>query len=206
MKVLVIGATGGTGSLAVRKLLAAGHEVTAFARDPSKVTEKSERLRVAPGEARDAASLERAVAGQDAVLSAFGPRSLKGDDLQEALMKNLVSAMQKHGVKRLVNLSAWGAGDSAGDAVFIFKIIRATLLRRVFDDKERGERLLAASGLDWTNVRPGRLLNAPARGGVKASLEPKGLKPMLTREDLAQFMIDQLASTEWVRKSPLVGY
>ena len=93
MKVLVIGATGRTGRHAVRQLLAGGYEVTAFARDPSAVTERNERLRVVQGDARDPASIDRAMHGQDAVLVAFGPRSLKKDDVQEVLMRNLITAM-----------------------------------------------------------------------------------------------------------------
>ncbi|MHB1843977.1 MAG: NAD(P)-dependent oxidoreductase [Deltaproteobacteria bacterium] len=206
MKILVIGATGATGQLAIPKLLAAGHEVTAFARRPEAVTTQHERLRVAQGDARDLASLERALAGQAAVFSSFGPRSFKRDDIQELFMKNLVAAMQKTGVKRLVNLSAWGASDSAPEANLLFRLIRATLLRAVFDDKERGEAILLGSPLDYVNVRPGRLLNSPARGGVKASLEGKGLRPMMTRADLADFMVAQLTDDRWLRQSPLIGY
>jgi uncharacterized protein YbjT (DUF2867 family) len=205
MKTLVLGATGMTGQHAVRMLLARGDEVTAFARTPAAVPER-ERLRVVQGEARDAASLERAVAGQDAVVSVFGPRSLKKDDLQEVFMRNVVAAMTAAGVKRLVNLSAWGAGDSREIAPFVFRVIRATFLRNMFDDKDRGELLLLASGLDFVNVRPGRLTNGAARGGVRASATGEGLKPVLSREDLARFMVEQTKSDEWARKSPLIGY
>jgi uncharacterized protein YbjT (DUF2867 family) len=206
MKVLVIGATGGTGAHAVRKALAAGHEVTAFARNPDAVTERHPKLRVAKGDARDAASLDAAVEGQDAVLIAFGARSFKEHDLQETLMRHLVPALQKHGVKRVVHLSAWGAGDSAQHTKFAFRVIQKTLLRRIWPDKERGEQLLLAAGLDYVNVRPGRLLDTPARGGVRAAMEPGDMKPELTREDTAEFMVAQLTSDTWLRKSPLIGY
>lgn len=205
MKVLVIGATGKTGGHLVKQLLEAGHEVTAFCRNPAGLAIQHESLRTAKGEARDAASLERAVEGQDAVLVAFGPRSIKKDDLQEALMRNLVTAMERHGVTRLVNLSALGAGDSGRYSPWIWKIIMGTLLRNVFLDKDRGEAIMLASSLDYVNVRPGQLLDAPARGAVKASLEG-GLKPQMTREDLASFMIAQLLANDWLRKSPLIGY
>ena len=205
MKVLVLGATGMTGQHAVRLLLKRGDQVTAFARTPSAVPER-ERLRVVQGEARDATSIARAVEGQDAVISVFGPRSLKKDDLQETFMRNVVAAMTNAGVKRLVNLSAWGSGDSRPHMTFTFKILRYTLLKNVFDDKERGEAILVASDLDWTNVRPGRLTNEPPAGGVRASLDPAGLKPVLTRADLADFMVDEIHANAWVRKSPLLGY
>jgi uncharacterized protein YbjT (DUF2867 family) len=206
MKVLVIGATGATGTLAVEKLLAGGDEVTAFARDPSAITRQHERLRIVKGEARDAASIAAAMEGQDAILLAFGPRSLKKDDLQEVLMRYVLAGMRKHGVRRLVNLSAWGAGDTWKTVHFVFKIFRKTLLRSMFDDKERGEKLLEASDVDYVNVRPGRLLNEPARGGVKVSPDGHGIRGSMTRADLADFMVHQIGSDVWVRKSPVIGY
>jgi uncharacterized protein YbjT (DUF2867 family) len=206
MKVLVIGATGGTGRHVVRRLLARGDSVRAFARRPADVTERHERLEVIEGDARDAASIDRAVQGVDAVVAAFGPRSLKKSDIQETLARNLVPAMKKHGVRRLVNLSAWGAGESARNAGLFFALLRRTLLNRVYEDKERGELVLLDPSLDYVNVRPGRLIDSPARGGVKASLDGTGLKQHLTRDDLAAFMIDQLRSDDWLKRSPLVGY
>jgi uncharacterized protein YbjT (DUF2867 family) len=76
----------------------------------------------------------------------------------------------------------------------------------VFADKRRGEALLAASDLDYISIRPGRLLNSVARGSVRASLDASGLRPVMTREDLASFMVDQLTSSAWIRQSPLIGY
>jgi len=206
MKVLVIGATGLTGTHLVKKLLARGDDVTALVRNPSSYEVKHERLRVAQGEARDLASLERACEGQDAVVSAFGPRNFKKDDIQEVFMKNLLAAMQKSGVKRLVNLSAWGAGDSYAQAGFVAKLFFALVLKNLYADKNRGELLLFASPIDYVNVRPGRLTNGAARGHVRASLDATGMRPWLTREDLADFMISQLQTDEWVKKSPLIAY
>ena len=207
MKILVIGATGLTGNHLVRKLLAQGHEVSAFVRDASKMTAHDPKLNVVLGEARDLATLEKAVKGQEAVFSAFGPRSLKKDDLQEVFMKNLVTAMTKAGVQRLVNLSAMGAGDSRAGAPLIMRaVILPLFLGKMFEDKNKGEVFLFSSNLDYVNVRPGRLTNSPACGSVKASLTYKGLKPVMSREDLADFMVAQLSSSQWVRQSPLIGY
>ncbi len=206
MKVLVIGATGLTGTIAVRRLLERGDVVTAFARTPASLAMSDDRLRVAQGEARDYESLRRAVEGQDAGLSAFGPRTVFGkSDLQETFMRNLVRAMKDAGVKRLVNLSAWGAGDSDAILTWFARSFK-NAARDFFDDKDRGEAILLASDLEWINVRPPRLTNSPARGGVKASLDPKPKPwlPFLSREDLAAFMIEQLDRDDWVRKSPLI--
>ncbi len=184
MKVLVIGSTGGTGRHAVRKLLERGHEVTAWARTPSAVSEKSDRLRIVQGDARDVESLDRAVAGQEAVLVAFGPRSFKKDDVQEILMRHLLASMKKHGIRRLVNLSAWGLNNDRAvrSSLFFEYFFRPVFLRHVWADKQRAEALLTSSGLDYVNIQPGRLLDAPARGGVRASLDGRGIKPTMSRE------------------------
>ena len=122
-------------------------------------------------------------------------------------MKNLLASMKKNGVKKLVNLSAWGAGDSKAYMNFAFKLIRYSILKNVFDDKERGEVLLTASDLDYVNVRPGRLTDNKARKTpVKAGLDPKGIQPILDREDLATFMVAQINDPTWNGKSPIIGY
>jgi uncharacterized protein YbjT (DUF2867 family) len=116
------------------------------------------------GGVRDPALVDRAVKGQDAVICAFGPRALGKDDIQQVLMRNLVAAMTKHGVKRLVNLSAWGAVETHKPISLMQTLLQGILLRNIFADKKRGEKLLFASDLDYVNVCPGRLLNQPARG------------------------------------------
>ncbi len=205
MKILLIGATGGTGLEILPRLLAAGHTVTALVRRPEAVTTTHEHLIVLPGGVRDPDLVDRAVQGQDAVICAFGPRGLGKDDIQEVLMRNLVAAMTKHGVKRLVNLSAWGAQDAHKPISLMQVILQGVLLRNIFADKKRGETLLFASDVEYVNVCPGRLLNKPARGGVKASVEGVGIKHSITRADVAQWMVEQLTSDTWVRTSPIIG-
>jgi uncharacterized protein YbjT (DUF2867 family) len=206
MNVLIIGATGGTGRWLVRDCLAQRHQVTAFVRNPD-LWKAPEGVRVAKGDARDRESLDAALSGQDAVLSAFGPRSFKPEGIQETLMRNLVDGMNRHGVRRLINLSALGMGDSAHLGPWLYRnVFVPFLLKGIFEDKARGENILYRSKLEYVNVRPGRLLNSPARGGVKASLDGQGMRWTLTREDLAAFMVAQLTDNAWVGKSPLVGY
>jgi NAD(P)-dependent dehydrogenase (short-subunit alcohol dehydrogenase family) len=141
MKVLVIGAAGRTGRHAVRMLLERGDNVTAFVRNPSAITERSDRLRVFHGDARDSAAIDRAVQSQDAVLSALGGGPLRKSDLQEAFMRNLVTAMTMRGVRRLVNLSAWGSGGASVPPANLFAryFFLPIVLRHVLADKRRGQ-------------------------------------------------------------------
>jgi len=205
MKILLIGATGGTGQEILPRLLAAGHNVTALVRRPEAITTQHEHLIILPGGVRDPDLVSHAVQGQDAVVCTFGPRKLGKDDIQEVLMRNLVTAMTKHGVRRLVNLSAWGSQDSHKTISLMQVILQGILLRNIFADKKRGEKLLFASDLDYVNVCPGRLLNQPAHGGIKASADGTGIKHSVTRADVAQWMVEQLTSDIWVRKSPVIG-
>ena len=205
MKILIIGATGRTGQRALSQLLRRGDEVTAFVRRPAAVTASGNRLSIVVGDARDASAISRAVVGQDAVFTAFGPRSLKKDDVQEVMMRHLVDAMKTQSVRRLVNLSSWALRPARLDFV-TRTIVTPLLARHVMADKERGEAILFASDLDYVNIRPGRLLNSNARGNVKASVDGAGLKQTITREDLAAFMIGQLSDNAWVRRSVFVGY
>jgi uncharacterized protein YbjT (DUF2867 family) len=206
MNILVIGATGGTGQELVKQLVEQGHAVTAFARTTSKVNTYDGKVKVVQGDAHDQVALAKALINQDAVLSALGPRSIKKDDLQEVYARNLVSAMQIAGVSRLIELSAMGAGDSLQQAGFPVIVIRKTILKNMFDDKERGEQYILDSQLNYTLVRPGRLVNKPAKGGVKASLSGKDVSMAVHRADVASFMIDQLQGSKWVRQAPLIGY
>src|SRR5574337_617106 len=117
MKVIVFGATGPTGRRAVDEALAKGYEVTAFVRDPSKLETKHERLKVVQGDALDPASVERALAGQQAVLVCLGARNRSGKgtpprDIDFVATRNILAGMKKHGVKRLVCMTSVGVGDS----------------------------------------------------------------------------------------------
>jgi len=206
MKIVVFGATGATGRYLVPLLLKAGHEVTVLARSPDKVDQSGGTVRIIQGDARDAAAVAKAVAGQEVAMSTFGSRSLKADDIQEVFMKNLVAAMHDAGVQRLIDLSAWGTGDSYAHANFFFKIIMATILKANFADKNKGEAQVIDSDILYTFVRPGRLSNGPAKGNVRASLDGKGLRNSISRQDVVSFMVDQIKDESWVRKAPLIGY
>ncbi len=208
MKIVVIGASGRTGLQVLKHLDGSRHEVTAFVRNPAKLPNLNLRLAIVAGDVRDAAAMEKAVLGQDAVIATIGANTFKIDDTQESFMRNLVRAMNKEGIKRVVNLSAMAAGDSLeGTAFFMRRIMMPFLLHNTYDDKNKGEVYLFNSDLDYINVRPGRLNDGPAVGGVKAALTYSGLNDRtMSREDLAIFMIAQLERQEWVRKSVLIGH
>jgi uncharacterized protein YbjT (DUF2867 family) len=205
MKIAVFGATGLTGRYVVRLLVEGDHRVRVLARDPAGAATFGDGVSVVSGDARDSSAVAQTIEDRDAVISAFGQRSRRKDDLQETFYRNLITAMAQASVQRLVALSALGVGDSYARIPLAFRLIRNTLLKNVYDDKDRADALLIASGLQYTNVRPARLTNGPARGGVRASLDSHGLSNSISRADVAAFLVGQLNDPTWLRQSPLIG-
>ncbi|MDB5482057.1 MAG: NmrA family protein [Caulobacteraceae bacterium] len=206
MKVIVFGAAGATGALLVRRSLERGHTITAFVRNPSAPT--LEGVRAVHGDARDAAAVSAAIIDHDAVLLALGSRSLGTSDLLEVSSRNVIAAMERYGVRRLIALSAAGALHDAGVRQgpvgrAMLRVLMSTLLRNVRRDQAAQERQIEASGLDYTIVRPPFLTNGPASGRYRVDLDglPAKAGP-ISRADVAAFMVDHLEDASFIRKGP----
>lgn len=208
MKLLIIGSTGGTGRELVKQALEQAHQVTAFARTPSKLGISHHNLRIAQGDVTDSGSVQPAVVGQDAVLCALGTKVIRRNTIQSDGTRNLVQAMQKNGVKRLVVETSLDVGDSRGQLGFFFAhVIRATFLRNIFEDKELQERIVRESGLDWIIVRPAMLNDGPRTGKYRAGFsESEKLARKISRADVADFMLKQATSNEFLRQTPGLSY
>jgi putative NADH-flavin reductase len=210
VKLLVLGATGGTGREVVAQALEQGHDVTAFVRDPAKLTTSSPRLRVVVGSTTDGSdAVALAVRGQDVVLSALGRRnSFRSDDLIARSMRAVVHAMESQGVKRLIVVSACGVGDSGREAPLLPRIMYRLLLRDIFADKSAGEAYVRASGLHWTLVYPVALTSGPRTGQYRVGerLALHGILPRISRADVAGFVLSQLASAAYLRKVAVISY
>ncbi|MEL6947835.1 MAG: NAD(P)-binding oxidoreductase, partial [Pseudomonadota bacterium] len=128
MKVIVVGATGTVGRLAVKEMLDAGHAVTAFARSPQELDFTHERLTLVSGDARIPHDVDRAVAGHDAVVVTLGAGMSRKDTIRSEGTFNVIKAMQNHGVKRLVCQSTLGAHESWSNLNFFWKRIMFGLL------------------------------------------------------------------------------
>lgn len=210
MKILVIGSTGGTGRAIVEQALAQGHHVTAFARRPEKVTLRHERLEIAQGNVLNEKSVSAAVQGKDAVLSALGHKQwfIKTSILSEGT-RNIIAAMQKHGVKRFVCETTLGIGDTRGKLGLYYTLfVIPVIVFFYFKDKERQERYIQESGLDWVIVRPGQLTNGRKRGTYRHGAEVGSWWRTVTisRADVADFMLKQLTEDAYLRKTPGIAY
>jgi len=208
-KILVLGATGGTGRLIVAQALARGFEVRALVRSPAKAI-GLEGAELFIGDARDEAALRKALEGADAVVSALGtPVSpFREVALLSSATKALVSAMKAAGVPRLVCITGMGAGDSAGHGGFVFdRLILPALLRKVYADKDRQEAIVRGSGLDWVLVRPSVLNDQAPRHDIRVLTDVSGFHGgTIARADVASFVLDQVSANTWLGRSPLISW
>jgi putative NADH-flavin reductase len=210
MKVVVFGGTGSTGILIVKEALSAGHEVTIVARNPAKVTERHERLVVASGDVMDAESILPAVEGKDAVVSALGaPSNRPPVTVHRVGIANILTAMKRAGVRRLMTISSAGhyKGHDPNASRFFEWIIRPLFLRHIYEDMEAMDALIEASDVDWTILRPPRLLDVPAVGHVREApgiwVLPKG--NAIPRADLARVAVVKLGDGASVRQAIAVA-
>jgi len=209
MRVIVFGASGGTGKQIVLQLLDAGHLVTAFVRTSLKFNLQHFNLNVLQGDALDAEKVEQAISGQDAVISALGPNHPSVPTMMETAAKNIISAMQMHGVKRLISTTGAGVDDSQDQPKLFDKAMKNLLTLMAGDvlrDSDANVNLIRSSNLDWTIVRFPRLMNGAHTGQYRVGYIGKDSGVQLSRADAADFIVNALENGEYVHKAPVVSY
>ncbi|NMO13678.1 NAD(P)H-binding protein [Pyxidicoccus fallax] len=211
MRVLVVGATGGSGRATVNALLSAGHEVTAFARRPEALGVTAERLKVFQGDAMKPGDVERAVQGQDAVIVTLGITEnallvrLRGSagtplDVRSAGTRNVIAAMRKHGVRKLVVQTTYGVGETKGRLPLSWKLIFALLLQPQIRDTERQEREVRESGLDWVLAQPVGLTD-DAKEEVFPSPVGEARGMSVSRRSVGRFLVEAAESARYIGRS-----
>jgi putative NADH-flavin reductase len=209
MKVAVFGATGPTGQLIVENALAAGHHVTAVARTPGKLVQRHERLEIVRGDVHDPDSIAQAVVGQDAVVSSLGvPYTLGPVTVYSVGATNIIAAMHVAGVRRVIAITSGGTYPGRDPKnPFFFERILKPLFHTLYDDMREMERIIMGTDLDWTILRPSRLLNKPARNDVRVGKGEYALVGgvTITRADLASIVVAAIGSDDLVRCAAAVG-
>lgn len=208
MRILVIGASRGIGLETVQTALAEGHRVRAFARSAGRIGLSHRSLEKLPGDALDPDAVDRALDGVDAVVQAMGVplRDLaRPVTLFSAATRTLLPAMERRGVRRLLCVTGFGAGDSRRAVGCLQRVPFRLLLGRAYDDKDEQERLVRASALDWTIVRPGILVPGPGLGRYRVLAAPSQWRNgFIARADVADFIVRQLDGTEYLGQAPVL--
>lgn len=204
-RVIVFGATGSVGRLAVEALLRDGHSVTAFARRPERLGALVHpRLRLVAGDALSPGDVRAALADQQAAIVTLGAGASLKSRIRSQGTLNVITAMQAQGVSRLIVQSTLGAHESWANLNFYWKrIMFGGLLRAVFRDHEVQEQLVRASGLDWTIVRPSAFTDEAATGAYKVGFAPaeRRLSLRISRADVADFLSRQVLASAWRQRA-----
>jgi putative NADH-flavin reductase len=210
MKIIVFGATGGTGKLIVKQALAKGHSVTAFARNPDGLPQDP-HLRVVQGDVFDFGAVVNAIRGHRAVLSALGARTRKKSDVLVRAIPHILEGMRQEYVTRLIVLGAagghpdWGKYQNALTVLGLW-VAKKTALKHPFIDQAAQEKLIVGSDVDYTIVRTPRLLDGPFTGKYRVLPDalPSGAL-RINRADVADFMLQQLTDPRFHRQGPYIG-
>ncbi len=208
MRILIFGASGSTGQELVVEGLREGQNITAFVRNPNAISIKNDRLTIFKGDILNATQVAEALKGQDAVISVLGnktsiaiwrPNTTISDGL-----RNIIPAMKKAGVKRLLFVTSFGVSNNI---FFLEKLFIKIFLKNIFADIPEQERLIENSDLDWTIVRPARLVNNLKTTKYKAGENLRlGIFSKISRADVADFLLKSLNEKESFGKIITVSY
>ena len=206
---MVFGATGGIGRCLVEQALQKSHSVTAAVRNPARMMKALERLDVVQCDVMDPACVARAVEGQQAVLCALGTDAKGPTTLYSVGARNIIKAMEDLGVRRLVMVSNFAVmSEKAGDLVGRAMLFMARIyLRKILPDQRQALEEVRQSHLEWVVVRPMALTDAPRTGRYRVALDgiPGGGR-RISRADVADFMLNQLSGSEYLRTIPSLAY
>lgn len=212
MNIVILGATGFSGSAVLDEALRRGHRVTVLVRDRRRWHRSHDNLRVVEGDALDPLALSRILQGQEALIQCLGVGG-KGDGKPNTFISDatrlIVGEMERQGVRRLIAMSNVGAGNSiAFMPRFFTRFILPWFMRWlqvIIDDKNRMEPLIMNSALDWTIVRCPNITDRQAQGTCHASLDGKGLRLSITVHDMAVFLVDQCTDPTFIRQAPCIS-
>ena len=207
MKVIIFGASGSIGRNLVSQALEQGHAVTAFVRDPARIDIQHDKLSIAVGDVLEAASVQKALIGHDAVMCSIGA-GRKGGVRAEGT-RNIITAMKAAGVRRLICQSTLGIGESWSNLNAFWKYLMFGLfIRPAYLDHVEQEKLVRESGLDWSIVRPAAFIDGELTGhyrhGFPATANDTKLE--ISRADVADFMLKNLVDNTYLHKTPGLSY
>jgi len=208
--VLIIGASRGIGLEAVRYALKAGHDVRAMARSAQQIPMKHPSLTRVAADALDETAVKGALEGVDAVIQTLGvspsvERAVLPTSFFSDATRVLIQAMNQAGVRRLIAVTGFGAGDSRDQGGCLYNTAFHLFLGRVYEDKDMQEDLIQDSGLDWVIARPVILTKGSPTGRYRILVEPRSWRTgFISRADVADFLIQQIEDDTYLGKTPVL--
>ncbi|HTY94027.1 MAG TPA: NAD(P)H-binding protein [Steroidobacteraceae bacterium] len=205
---MIIGASRGIGLETTRQALEAGHEVRAMARTVDAISFPDPKLTRIRGDALLSRDVETALNAVDVVIQTlgvgfgdlFGPVHLFSD-----ATRVLIPAMKAQGVRRLICVTGFGAGDSRARIGLLQRLPFQAIFGRAYEDKSVQERLIQASGLDWTIVRPGVLTGGRRTGRYRILADPSGWRNgWISRANVAEFLVRQIEDRTHIHEAPVL--
>lgn len=207
LRLAVFGGSSGAGRELVAQALALGYAVKALVRTPAKLALAHDRLTVVAGDVLDAGCVEQVVQGTDAVLSTLGPSNNRPTFTISRGMQNILPAMQKHQVRRLIVSAGAGIRDAQDRPKLLDRVIGLALrllANNVRLDMERTVELVRASDREWTIVRVPRLVDGPRQKTLQVGYVGE-IGQQVTRADLAAFMLQQVTDTRYLYRAPAIS-
>ena len=208
MRVLIIGASKGIGLETTRQALDAGHNVRALARSATAIAISNPSLEKMRGNALKTEDVEAALVGVDVVIQTLGVglgELFRPVHLFSDATRVLIQAMKIQGVKRLICVTGFGAGDSRASISCLQRLPFQIVFGRAYDDKSLQEQLIKESELDWTIARPGVLTSGPRTGHYQILSEASQWRNgIISRADVAEFLVRQIGDQTYIRKAPVL--
>jgi len=208
MHVLIIGASKGIGLETTRQALDAGHDVRALARSATAIAISNPSLEKMRGNALKTVDVKAALVGVDVVIQTLGVglgELFRPVHLFSDATRVLIQAMKIQGVKRLICVTGFGAGDSRASISCLQRLPFQIVFARAYDDKSLQEQLIKESELDWTIARPGVLTSGPRTGHYQILSEASQWRNgIISRADVAEFLVRQIGDQTYIRKAPVL--
>ena len=200
-KIAVFGATGGTGQELTSQALAAGYQLKALVRNPNRMSITGDQLQLTIGDVLNQDKVNDCIAGCDAVICSLGSTYKGPSDTTSVGTQNIIKAMNKYQIHRLLVVSSLGVGDSKDQISTAFKLVASTILRKVMIDKEQQEKIVMASKLKWTIVRPSGLTNGPKTNNYIVGTGKDIMAKRVSRANVADFLLKILGKDQYVQEA-----
>jgi len=216
LNTLVVGATGGTGRATVETLLNEGHTVTAYSRSANELADGSDRLVTINGDVTDTAELDRAVRGKHVIIITLGINenplrvrffgtSHTPSDVRSVGTRNVITAMHKHGIQRLVVQSSYGVGETRGFLRFVDQLFFNLILKPQIEDTEAQEKEVRESGVDWVIAQPVHLTDEDSSALPFLSTKGQTRLMKVARKSVAKFLALAAREPDYIGKSVAIS-